>query len=435
MNWISYIGVRDPRGISPGLLEKVILTNRFTAMISLFSSIYFVAFFFLGQWTSFAANGICTLLLWFGLYLNSRQKFWAARWLILVSCGLILFVADLTLGPGSRVDFYYMAVAFSLFLFFEPTERKAFFLGSVMILVLWLVPNIFEINVSAYNEPLSASFVKILFYMNSVGTLVLTFYFGFVFTHSVQEYQKRLAISNKFSALGEMSAGVGHELSTPLAVIALKCELMQKNIRAGNLSMDKVETDLNIISSSAGRIGKIVRGLKNFSRSSDVDPFTNVSIQQVINDSMDMVVDKIRNAGVSVTAPEGLNLFISGRSHQISQVLINALNNSRDAIAESANPWIHIEVKKQDGNIQIRIIDSGKGIPAAVAARIMDPFFTTKEVGKGTGLGLSISKGIIEEHGGRFWLDQDSQNTCFVIEIPEFRQAPAGAQSRLLASS
>ena len=104
---------------------------------------------------------------------------------------------------------------------------------------------------------------------------------------------------------------------------------------------------------------------------------------------------------------------------QISQVLLNILNNSSDAIALSENPWIEISFDfAKPGLTYVSITDSGHGIPVNIADRMMDPFFSTKEVGRGTGLGLSISRGIIEDHGGRLWYDRESPNTRFVIELP-----------------
>jgi C4-dicarboxylate-specific signal transduction histidine kinase len=93
------------------------------------------------------------------------------------------------------------------------------------------------------------------------------------------------------------------------------------------------------------------------------------------------------------------------------------LNNSLDALESSEVKWIEINVKDSNDKICIIVSDSGKKIEEKIANKIMEPFFTTKEVGKGAGLGLSISQGIIETHGGHFYLDQSALHTSFVIEI------------------
>ena len=117
-------------------------------------------------------------------------------------------------------------------------------------------------------------------------------------------------------------------------------------------------------------------------------------------------------------------MIINCRSVEISQVLMNLLNNSRDALTmkDSKDPddrWINIVVTDQGENVEINVMDNGNGIPHDVAEKIMQPFFTTKELGKGTGLGLSISRNIIESHKGRFFLDSNSQYTKFTIILPK----------------
>ncbi len=97
---------------------------------------------------------------------------------------------------------------------------------------------------------------------------------------------------------------------------------------------------------------------------------------------------------------------------------MNLLNNSYDAVIAKAERWIQISADQQGEGVRIFVVDSGVGIPVEIRDRIMQPFFTTKEVGRGTGLGLSISSGILEAHGGRLELDSSSPNTKFVMVLP-----------------
>ncbi len=109
------------------------------------------------------------------------------------------------------------------------------------------------------------------------------------------------------------------------------------------------------------------------------------------------------------------------RPVQISQVLVNLLSNSFDAIEKCSEKWVKLEVQTESGWINFRIKDSGRGIPEHLMQKIMLPFFTTKEIGKGTGLGLSISKGIMESHGGKLELDPSQPNTCFILKFPTLK--------------
>ncbi|RZA14243.1 MAG: GHKL domain-containing protein, partial [Proteobacteria bacterium] len=104
---------------------------------------------------------------------------------------------------------------------------------------------------------------------------------------------------------------------------------------------------------------------------------------------------------------------------EVSQVLFNLINNAADAVRELDRKWIHIVGTRRIGSYIVSVIDSGKGIPPAIAGRIMEPFYTTKEVGKGTGLGLSISLSIAKRHGGDLKLDNNSLHTKFDLYIPE----------------
>jgi signal transduction histidine kinase len=119
-------------------------------------------------------------------------------------------------------------------------------------------------------------------------------------------------------------------------------------------------------------------------------------------------------------------LSISCREVQIAQVLLNLLENAFDAVMEQqGEKWIRIEVAVQAGSVVLSVIDSGPGIPPELKTRIMEPFFTTKEVGKGTGLGLSLSRAIVEEHGGKLELTEEAGHTCFSFRLPLAQKAEA----------
>ena len=105
----------------------------------------------------------------------------------------------------------------------------------------------------------------------------------------------------------------------------------------------------------------------------------------------------------------------------MSQVLLNLLFNARDAVRDLKDKWVRLEVMNLSDFVEFSVTDSGTGISNAVRERIMQPFFTTKDVGQGTGLGLSISRGIVEAHGGRLYYDEKSQHTRFVFVIPKHR--------------
>lgn len=222
----------------------------------------------------------------------------------------------------------------------------------------------------------------------------------------------------RLASLGEMAGGIAHEINNPLCIIQGKADQIRQRVETDAPDKEKICTDLTTIDNTLLRITKIIKGLQSFSRDSKSDPFEETKIMQIITDTMELCQAKFKASKISVEIHCDEKLSAQCRSTEISQVLMNLLSNSFDVIEKFSEPWIKVDVNKFDNFIRISVTDSGKGIPASVAQKMMEPFYTTKGIGKGTGLGLSISKGIIGAHQGRFYYDPSSKNTRFVIEIP-----------------
>ena len=134
---------------------------------------------------------------------------------------------------------------------------------------------------------------------------------------------------------------------------------------------------------------------------------------------MELCLEKFRNDGIELFIEKIFDVDIQCRAAEISQVILNLLNNAYDAVIELPKKWIRIEMRYISAErVQLLITDSGSGISKEIAEKIMLPFFSTKNVSKGTGLGLSISKKIMEDHWGNLFLDDSSPNTRFILEIP-----------------
>lgn len=230
------------------------------------------------------------------------------------------------------------------------------------------------------------------------------------------EYSARLA------TLGEMAAGIAHEVNNPLAVIMGSATQIERLLMQSPLSIENLKVKAQKIISTCQRIGKIVQGLRNFSRDGDQDPFTATSIGTLMEETLELCRERFQRFGVNLKVEVSPEAEVPARAVQLSQVFLNLLNNAFDAVQESEIKQITVTFKKTETSLSIFISDSGHGIPKAVAQRIFDPFFTTKEIGKGTGLGLSISKGIIEDHQGELILHDSETNpqekTTFEICLP-----------------
>jgi signal transduction histidine kinase/sensor domain CHASE-containing protein len=219
------------------------------------------------------------------------------------------------------------------------------------------------------------------------------------------------------SALGQMAAGIAHEINSPLAGIQAACLKLRKMFVTLGLE-GKCDGIVEKMEETVFRIAKTVTGLRNFARDGVHDPFESCDLKDLVQEVVALCRDKIYRSGIELRVPENLqSVSVMCRKVQIGQVLVNLLNNSFDAVIDLEEKWIEVGISV--GNkVEIHITDSGKGIPNDIASRMMEPFFTTKPVDKGTGLGLSISSRIIEDHRGKLFYDTASKNTKFVVAIP-----------------
>ena len=237
---------------------------------------------------------------------------------------------------------------------------------------------------------------------------------------SLEEERARSAHSAKMSALGEMAGGVAHEINSPLAIIQLVSETTVRKLRAGKITNEDIALALEKISKTNTRMAKIVNALRSFSRDGRSDKLEVVSTSHLMSEVLSLASDKFKFSGIELRVPaeNECEFFFDGRQTEIEQVVINLLNNSLDAIQNLREKWVEVSIRKDGGNVLIIVTDSGRGIPDEIAEKVMQPFFTTKEVGSGTGLGLSVSLGIAKMHNGLLAYDKSSENTRFILTLP-----------------
>ncbi|MBC7537711.1 MAG: GHKL domain-containing protein [Bacteriovorax sp.] len=245
-------------------------------------------------------------------------------------------------------------------------------------------------------------------------------------TDTIKDQQMNLVHASKMSALGEMAGGIAHEINNPLTIISSTCSFLKKLVAKEQLDPVVVKKCLDDIDKTIFRIAKIIQGLKTVSRDTSGEEFISVKLRDLMDDVVGLCSEKFKNHGISFIIDLSHPVYdqtIECRRIQISQIFINLLANSYDAIENLPERWIRIECKDLTDTIEFKIFDSGQGIPLDIQEKVFQPFFTTKPIGKGTGLGLSLSISIVKDHCGIFSIDNENPNTCFVMRLPYVRKA------------
>ncbi|MBY0414354.1 MAG: GHKL domain-containing protein [Bdellovibrionales bacterium] len=234
------------------------------------------------------------------------------------------------------------------------------------------------------------------------------------------EQTAQLVHASRLAVVGEMSAGVAHEINNPLTIISSSSQLISRFSRSQELDSMALNRYLGKINKSIDRISAIVKGLKYFAHQGEERvPKKSCNIQNIMDETTPFCMDHLNSLDIKFKVDEIPDVMINCHSVQISQVLINLLKNASDALADhmEEEKWISINFRSDQDYFYFIISNSGDKISHEVASRIFNPFFTTKDTG--TGLGLSISQTIMKNHGGELYLDVNNYtNTTFVIKHP-----------------
>jgi two-component system NtrC family sensor kinase len=230
----------------------------------------------------------------------------------------------------------------------------------------------------------------------------------------------QLVQSERLSAIGELVAGVAHEINNPLQTIVGCIELLLEE----NAPAEDHRRDLQLVRQEAARAGQIVRNLLAFVRRGSPDRVAT-DLNQVVRATADLREYHLIQRNITLLVdlqPGQLPIFVN--REEIQQVVLNLVMNAEHAIAERPGSGTIVMRTQSDGGQQsLQVSDDGPGISPELRGRIFEPFFTTKDVGQGTGLGLSISLGIATAHGGSLTLCETGKGACFELRVPAFEAA------------
>lgn len=337
----------------------------------------------------------------------------------------IFLTAD-AVGKHALVNYYQLSAAILPFLSFVRKDFWLMILCSFDSLLFWFLdyflPSHLIMPPALHPEYYTPIVPVIVLPALIVGIVLQTYTLFHKLLEQSERQKKELIISNRLAALGEMSGGVAHEINTPLNIISTSAAIiqfeMEKPVVSKNIILERVDS----IEKTVQRISKITKALVDFSRFDKkgyrfIDK-KSVAINNTINTVINLCEEKFRSSGIDLKKHLAADCFLNLDESLFSQILMNILNNAFDAVSKMPNRWIEISGKLENNNYYLMIRDSGEGIPPDIADKLMEPFFTTKEIGKGTGLGLSTSKGFIEGMGGKLYYELHEGHTAFICEFP-----------------
>lgn len=229
--------------------------------------------------------------------------------------------------------------------------------------------------------------------------------------------QLRFMNQAKNNAIGELATGVAHEINNPLFIAIGKAEYLRNKLRQGKFDKSQTEAFLNDMVEIGNRIANIVKALKHLSgASADAENLQYFPVNQFLEEILSLCSQKLKIEGIELNLDiEDCDIF--GNRAELAQVIINLINNAREAMVENTQKYLEIKIRQNNYDVLIHIINSGKKPNKDQQQRMFEPFYSTKTMGQG--LGLSVCRGIIESHLGDLRYIDRYKLPCFEIRLPK----------------
>ncbi len=243
------------------------------------------------------------------------------------------------------------------------------------------------------------------------------------------QLESRVAASfqqNKLNALGEMAAGIAHEINNPLAILVGRTEQLREVLKREGSTGPKQESILLSIEKTLFRIQEAVLDLELIASSPSHEEVRKIPLSRLLKRLNKVVSNRYQTQEISFQPDIEADLEIEGREMELSQALLYLFENASEAAQKSDSKWVRVELKRnEDHRCTIVIIDSGCGVEEALRDKLFQPFFTTKDEGRG--MGLSLAKSVIESHHGNLAFTFNHGNTTVTINLPLRQQESVAA--------
>jgi signal transduction histidine kinase len=330
----------------------------------------------------------------------------------------------------------YVVIFFYPFIYAAFVYRMRGVIISGLFFLGVLLPYTFILNYDAISLMRTLLFAAFVFLVSGLGATLLNYLERQVesnreilalnnelneYIDRLQKTQQQLIQAAKLSSIGELSAGVAHELNNPLSGILIYTRLMKEKMAKNNVVKDQFQNNLTKIESAIEYCTGIIRGLLDFAR--QTEPLLRpVTVGRAIDKALSLIEHQPKMKLLEVVRDESTTLpLVVADFNQLVQVFINLLVNAIQSVDDKGKLTIRTEAENEW--VKISISDTGCGIPEENMDKIFTPFFTTKEDVKGVGLGLSVSHGIIERHGGRIETQSKvGKGSTFTILLPSYRE-------------
>ncbi|MBI3924161.1 MAG: hypothetical protein HY319_01345 [Armatimonadetes bacterium] len=230
------------------------------------------------------------------------------------------------------------------------------------------------------------------------------------------ESQDQLIQSSKMAAVGQLAAGVAHELNSPLGAVLLQVQSARRSLARNQT--DRTLPKLDVAEEAVRRARDIISKLLLYSRKAP-ETMEPLDLREVVRDALELLGRQIEKQGVTIRARLEEVPLAMGNATELQQVVTNLLLNAADAVAEAVSPEVLVATRGTDATATLSVQDHGTGISPDVRERIFEPFFTTKPVGRGVGLGLSVTRQLVERHGGTISVQSvPGEGTTFLVCLP-----------------